>query len=631
MRSTFIRLVCSVAVALAVMLVGVIPASPAAAASGHIRGKVHDSVTLQPLAGVCVYLGIPGAFCFEQYRTRADGSFDIDLDNGPIQAGDGGKWRIYFKHPGYNTAFTNQFTSNGGYTFGQDPTNVPASFPLRRVPRAECAHEDTILSNPPAWTTTVYLPNITRKLGGPEGWYTPFIIQNTGTAPATLEVSFYKFSDGTCVSRFLVPNLMPGTSYSNDPNDNAKNPTLPDDAQFSVVVASFGSQVVGVVNEHAGTGARAEALSYNGFNAGAKTVYLPNITRRFFGLFVTPFIIQNLGTSTAFVTSTFRTFDGSGAPVAIFRSIEPGRSKPIDPNSNDSQLGAPGLVDGKQYSVTVTSSQDLAVVVNTHGDAPSVAEPVAYATDGVMSGGSPIYGAYAAKNAQGQGRYSTIVVQNLGTTTVTPKITFTPLAGGPGTANTYTFAAPIAPNSSKPFDPRFSFSTQGTTNTPCSTGGADCLADGEYVIKIEPATATAGASLAAQVNVFTSSTAMGYAATAKPATKFFLPNVTKSLCFCPTPTPATGWTTPIILQSATATTATLRWFQFLGGALAHTETVTLTAGGGMRIDPWTRPQLAADRQYSVVVDGGTGTVTAIVTEFASGGDNAMIYEGFASP
>ena len=41
-------------------------------------------------------------------------------------------------------------------------------------------------------------------------------------------------------------------------------------------------------------------------------------------------------------------------------------------------------------------------------------------------------------------------------------------------------------------------------------------------------------------------------------------------------------------------------------------------------------QLAADKQYSVVVDGGTGTVTAIVSEFATGGDNAMMYEGFAA-
>src|SRR5207247_2743334 len=112
------------------------------------------------------------------------------------------------------------------------------------------------------------------------------------------------------------------------------------------------------------------------------------------------------------------------------------------------------------------------------------------------TGGGHIDGAYASNNAQGVGRHSTIIVQNLGATAVTPQITFTPLIGSPGTANTYTFPA-INPNSSKPFDPRFSFSTQGTTNTPCSTGGTDCLADGEYSINIE----AVGGSIAAQSNV----------------------------------------------------------------------------------------------------------------------------------
>jgi hypothetical protein len=84
------------------------------------------------------------------------------------------------------------------------------------------------------------------------------------------------------------------------------------------------------------------------------------------------------------------------------------------------------------------------------------------------------------------------------------------------------------------------------------------------------------------------------------------------------------------LQSVTATTVTLSWYNFLGGSLAFTHTVSLTPGGGMRVDPWSFSQLAPDKQYSVVVDGGTGTVTAIVSEFATGGDNAMMYEGFAA-
>src|SRR5438309_7431764 len=398
MNSTLLRRAAtSTLMVLSLLLALAISAAPAAAAAGKIIGKVGDSVTLAPIANVDVYLGIPGNFVWA--HSAVDGSFTIDLD--AVSAQDHGLWEIYFVKPGYTIGKTNKFTSNGGYVFGQDPspTGVPAVFPLVKQlvgPRLSCADAGTGNPSPPALTSTVYLPNITRRLGGPTGFYTPFIIQNTGTANTELEVSFYKFTDGSCVERYLVFGVAPGTAHSNDPNDVVKNPSLPDDAQFSVVVQSFGSKIVGVVNEHQGVGNRAEALSYDGFTTGANTVYLPNITRKFFGLFDTPFIIQNLGSSTASVTATFRSFDGTGPTIVIPRTIDPGKAKPIDPDSDDIALGAPGLTDNKQYAVTVSSNQPVAVVVNTQADKPTVAQPVAWSTDGVTTGAATLYGAYAA-------------------------------------------------------------------------------------------------------------------------------------------------------------------------------------------------------------------------------------------
>jgi hypothetical protein len=374
MISTFVRIAATGLLALSLL----IPyGSPARAMTGTITGRVVDSVTLQGILDVHLYLGIPGAFIWA--HSAADGSFTIDLS--PIQYNPQTQWQVYFVKDGYIIVPTNKFVmTSSGYVFGSDPSNVPAAFPLVKQagPPGPCD-----ATTPGTLTQTLYLPNITKNLGGPTGWYTPFIVQNTGTTSTTLEVSFYTFSDGACVARSIVANLAPGTSYANDPRDTVKNPTLPVEGQFAVVVKSFGSTVVGVVNEHQGTGSRAEALSYNGFTAGANTVYLPNITRRLFGLFVTPFIIQNLGVGVASVQATFRTFDGSGSPVTIGRTIDAGRAKPIDPNSNDFNLGAPGLTDNKQYAVTVTSNQPVAVVVNTHEDAATVANPVAYAADGV--------------------------------------------------------------------------------------------------------------------------------------------------------------------------------------------------------------------------------------------------------
>ncbi len=620
MRSTFIRVAATALLALSLL----IPyTSPAAAMTGTITGRVVDSVTLQGIFDVNIYLGIPGGFVWA--HSAADGSFTIDLT--PVTYNPITQWQVYFVKPGYVIVPTNKFfMTTSGYVFGSEPANVPAAFPLVKQlvgPRSSCA-DTTGLQPPPTLTQTLYLPNITKNLGGPTGWYTPFIVQNTGTATTMLEVSFYNFTDGSCMSRSLVSGINPGTSYANDPRDTGKNATLPVEGQFAVVVKSYGSTVVGVVNEHQGTGSRAEALSYNGFTAGANTVYLPNITRRLFGLFVTPFIIQNLGEGVATVQATFRTFDGTGVPVTIGRTIDSGRAKPIDPNSNDFNLGAPGLTDNKQYSVTVTSNQPVAVVVNTHADAASVANPVAYAADGVTGGAATVYAPYASKNAAGIDRYSTIVVQNLGASAVTPQITFTPLVGSVGTANTYTFSAPIQPNASKAFDPRFAFAGQPTVNTPCSTGGADCLADGEYSVRI-----SGGTSLAAAINVISDvngATAMGYAASAAPAAKFYLPNVTRTLGG------ANGWSTPIVIQSVTATGATVEWRRFADGALVTTQTLTIPSGSAVRVDPRTVSGLSDNTQYAVTVNGTGGMVTAIVTELNfEGGDGAMTYEGFPSP
>jgi hypothetical protein len=477
-----------------------------------------------------------------------------------------------------------------------------------------------------AATSTVYLPNITRRLGGPDGFYTPFIIQNTGSANTDLEVTFYTFTDGTCVQQYRVSNLAPGAAHSNNPNDDVRNTSLPDDAQFSVVVRSFGSTIVGVVNEHQNSSdpLRAEAMSYDGFNGGAKIVYLPNITRKFFGLFNTPFIIQNLGSVTTSVNASFKPFDGNGPTIVIQRVIDPGRAKAIDPESDDPSLGAPGLTDNKQYAVTVTSNQDVAVVVNTQADKPSVANPIAFATNGITKGAETIYGAYAAKNVSGSDRYSPIIVQNLGVAAVTPKITFTTFDDfNLGTDNTYTFPA-IQPNASRAFDPRFSFSTQGTTNTPCDAGGPDCLANGEYSFKIE----APGGTIAAQVNVSGDVIGQGYTASASPGKKAFLPNVPKGLCFCPVPNLTAGWSGYIYLQSVSAASITLRWYSTATGMLAHTETFSIRPGRGLHRSPWSYPELAPDREYSVVAESGGGTINIVVSESARYADNAMIYEGF---
>ena len=457
-------------------------------------------------------------------------------------------------------------------------------------------------------TAVNYLPNVTKTLGGPSGFTTPFIVQNSGSVPTDLEIEFKKFSDGSCVWRRTVPLLAPGASFA---GTLVNDTLLPADSQFSVVVRSFGAPIVAVVNEQAGSGPRAEAMSYVGFSEGATTVSVPNAVRRFFG-YHTPIVMQNLGTATATATARFAPF-GPGIVATIARTIAPGQSQFIEPNAE------PALRDGGQYAVTISSTQPLAVVVNTQNDDPAAEHPVAYATDGIASGGFAVYGAYAAKNANDSGRTgttSTIVIQNVGATAVVPAISFSPLSGG--NIRRFTRSSPLAPGAAWVFDPRYA---SGDTALPfCAAPVPECLPDGEYSF-----VGNAAGQIAAVVNVIGPTSAMGYTATARPSATVGLPNVTRTLGG------PTGWTTPIVVQSVNATTVTLAWRNFRTGQVTP-QTLLLTPRVAVKVDPRSIPGLVDDSQYAVTLTGRNGAdpglVDAVVLELADGADNAMAYEGF---
>jgi hypothetical protein len=367
----------------------------------------------------------------------------------------------------------------------------------------------------PAPTTTLYLPNVTKTLGGPDGFQTPFIVQNIGTVTTDLDINFYRFANGSLVTHRVVTGLAPGASYADVPNNDAD---LPGDTQFSVRIDSFGAPVVSVVNQHKGN---VEADAYAAASSGAMIVYLPNVVRRFFG-FHSPIIIQNLGSAVATATAVFKPFAGGPSP-AIVRNIAPGQSQFIEPNVE----GA--LTDGTQYSVTVTATQPIAVVVNTHNDDAGVAHPFFYSANGIATGAALIYGAYAVKNANG-GRTSTIVVQNVGATASSPTMSFTPMGGGP--TKTFTAPTPLNAGTAWAFDPRFSNGVATTDPTKvCTSGAANCLPDGEYSFTAQ----APGGNIAAMVNIIGPDSAMGYTASPAPSSNYFLPNVLAAYF---------GWTTP---------------------------------------------------------------------------------------
>jgi len=554
----------------------------------NIDGFVTDQTTGVPLPGVCIILRASPDACLPTDKvTDAAGHWAVGQALPVI-----GTQSVWYVKSGYVVGPQNKDTVQESAGTPQTLHHAMVLSPGSSPPPPPPASCNTTGSP----TATVYLPNITKTLGGPAGWYTPFIAQNIGTAATTLEVSFYKFSDGSLVPCRKVAALAPGTSFADVPNNDTD---LPGDTQFSVVIKSFGAPIVSVVNQVQGSGSTSQALSYTGASAGAMKVYVPNVTRRFYGYDV-PLIIQNLGTASGTATASFVSFDGTLTGSASV-SVQPGRSAVIDPNVT------PGLVDGTQYAVTINATQPVAVVANAHNESGA---PVAYSHNGLTGGATTVYAPYAAKSGP-LGRFSPVVVQNLGTVAADATLIFTPLNGG--TPQTFILTA-VAAAGAKAFDPRF---TIGTT-TLCATASATCLGAGEYSLVV-----TSTQPIAAVTLPVTAITAEAYVAATAVTSKVYLPNVTRTLGG-----PA-GWTTPIILQSISATSATLKWYSFTTGALALTQNVTLTAGSSKWIDPSTVAGLAEDTQYAVVIDAGAGTtITAIVYQLASGGDNAAIYSGF---
>ena len=563
--------------------------TPAAAVPGDARiyGKVTDSVTGAPLDNVCVVNGPVASVCWT--RTNTVGDYEVII---PGLTGVNFQTNIQFFRTGYNTRSDN-VTVTGGSNLELNVTMVsqtPGQPPPPATPPCNPCIGNPPPPGPPTPTFTVYLPNIVRMLGGRYGWHTPFIIQNVGTASTQLDVKYYKFSDGSLVAT-RTATVLPGRSFVGSPNDEGD---LPADTQFSVVITSVGSPVVAVVNEHqGGPGITPEALSYSGFSSGSTKVNLPLVSKMAGG-WLTTMIMQNLGTAMTTVTGTFRRVDGTGTPVTISRAVQPGRSQFIDPRSESA------LTDGAEYSVTFAATEPFAVVANAHNDLPGSPAPMGDSFNGIPNvTNTTTYSPYVPKNADGVGRSSRVVIQNAGTTAATPSITLRAYVGG----GTTTVTAPS-------IEPGASFSFVPT------------VTDGEYSMVV------AGGTFAVVTTAISPATAMFYTGTNTLATKLYMPNVTRTLSGG---AGDPGWTTPILIQSADATAATLRWYRFSDGSLVTTQNLTFASGATVRVDPRTVPGLTDNTQYAVVLES-TGSVVAIVTELnLLAGDNAMIYKAFLQP
>jgi hypothetical protein len=304
-------------------------------------------------------------------------------------------------------------------------------------------------------------------------------------------------------------------------------------------------------------------------------------------------IIQNLGANPTTATAAFTRIDAPGS-ATLQRAIMPGRSQFIDPREE------PALVAGAEYAVTFFSAEPIAVVANAHNDLAGSPAPMGDSYNGVPAvSATTTYLPYVARNQDGIGRTTRVVIQNAGNTAATPSLSLVPFGGGAP----ITLSAPsIEPGASYGFVP--------------------AVADGEYSLTIS------GGTFAALATALSPATAMFHTATSTPANKLFMPNVTRTLSAGPGDP---GWTTPILIHSVSASSAVLSWYRFSDGSLVMNQVVPLVQGATTRVNPATVAGLSDNTQYAVVLNS-TGLVVAIVTEInLLPGDNAMIYKAFLAP
>lgn len=252
-------------------------------------------------------------------------------------------------------------------------------------------------------TQKVFMPNVTKEY---YTFSTPFYIQNSGDVDATVTLEFYDFNTGTRVdSATRLISLTPNVSYEYDPMV-ISNAELPTNKQYAVVAtAGAGQSIVGAVNQIG----RDTDLAYSGFPGGGPNVFLPNMVKGYAG-YITPAVIQNVGTTTAYVNVEYYGFDGTPYPLAGKKNYElkPGRSLPERPWTYPDNV----LPPNKQYSVVVRGQpgDELVAIVNQNRSLADHKDGSAY--DGFNEGKQFVFAPNTAKGYYGY--ITPIVIQNVG-------------------------------------------------------------------------------------------------------------------------------------------------------------------------------------------------------------------------
>lgn len=246
------------------------------------------------------------------------------------------------------------------------------------------------------------------------GYYTEIYAQNVAAAAQAITLEVYAPGSASPV----YTNTKAAVPMNASVNWSLKGiAELQKNVSYSVVVKADGL-IVAIGNTYGSAGSAAQLYSYNGFDTGAQTFYVPALYKAYYG-WNASLSIQNMGAADAAVTVTY-----SNGLVQTY-TIAPKASEAI-------YIPAVDELSTGLHSATVTADQDVAVSVNISNNVNRAAT-----YNGVANATTKVYAPNLMKRYY---KYSSsITCQNLGSAAATMTVAY---AGQPAAGET---SDPIAP------------------------------------------------------------------------------------------------------------------------------------------------------------------------------------------
>jgi hypothetical protein len=250
-------------------------------------------------------------------------------------------------------------------------------------------------------------------------YYSNIVVQNASAGPVDITVEIFEPGNTTPVKTQTATAVPANASASFQQEDATE---LADNQFYSAKISGTGN-IAPIVNIY-GLGAFDNQLySYNAFTAGSLTASAPVIMSNYYG-YNTALVVQNIGATNAAVTVEYTngySKDYTIAPGAAESIYTPGET-------------AAGFLPDVLYGATVTSDQDVVVLVNESNGFNRAAS-----WNGFAGGSTEVRAPIVMKRYYGYN--SSVTCQNVGTAATDMTITYATGASGP---TTFTGIAPGA-------------------------------------------------------------------------------------------------------------------------------------------------------------------------------------------